>query len=97
MSEQSEPSLLSRPLVLWLMVASIGFYAGDGYGWLIGAGAAIAFVVCVGIGNVVILAQTASLSWTTRFRVILYIISMLMIAISRAETCSAGTCVSLFG
>jgi hypothetical protein len=32
------------------MAGSIGFYAGNGYGWIIGALSVIAFLACVAVG-----------------------------------------------
>jgi hypothetical protein len=53
-----EPSFFSRPIVLWLMAASIGFYAGDGYGWMMGASAAVIYLVVVTVGNVTVLKMS---------------------------------------
>lgn len=92
-----EPPIFSRPIVLWLMVASIGFYAGDGHGWLIGAVAAFGFVAAVLVYNMLILAKPGNLAWTTRMRVVLYFGFILVIALTRAQTCASGTCTRLIG
>jgi hypothetical protein len=97
MDDGLRPSFLSSPWALLLMAASIGFYAGAGYGWLIGTGFAIAFLIAIAVGNGIILRKLGSLSWTTRFRVILYVVIMLLIALTRAEACSASGCSRLIG
>ena len=79
------------------MAASIGFYAGGGYGWLVGTGVAFAFLIGVAVGNGIILSKFGSFSWTTRFRLILFIVVMVLMALMRAEACDASGCARLIG
>jgi hypothetical protein len=80
------------------MAGSIGFYAGDGYGWMIGVAAAIMFLVVVAAGNLAILKMSGNLAWTTRFRIIFYIVFMVAVALTRAQSCdAAGACSRMIG
>ncbi len=84
-------SFLSSPTALWIMTISIGLYAGDGFGWQVGAALSVAFLVFVYVANALIVIKFGNLLWTTRARILLFLLFMAVIGVLRAETCDGAT------
>ena len=96
MAHAPEPRFSSSPAALHIFAASILAYGWQVHGGSWGLGLAVLFYVLVPIGNLFALTVLKSVKATTNVRIALFVLLMLSIALSGAETCNAdGVCGSL--